>query len=181
MILALLVFVMVAGGVFGVYWLVTTLPDLRARRELDKRLRDVSVSLDPAAEASILKTADEGVLPSIDRVIAGMGVGSYLSRLIEQSGSRTSPSTIIVMTIIAASAGAFLTATFIRLPFAPLGDSAVCGVVICSASSRGVRRRPALRTAARSATFFSSRTLPGQWYVSSSAIASSETRQTGRR
>ena len=91
MILALLVFVLVAGGVFGAYWLVTTLPDIRARRELDKRLRDVSMPVDAAADASILKTAHEGVLPSIDRVISGMGVGSYLSRLIEQSGSRTSP------------------------------------------------------------------------------------------
>ena len=125
MILALLVFVLVAGGVFGAYWLVTTLPDIRARRELDKRLRDVSMPVDAAADASILKEAHEGVLPSIDRVMAGMGVGSSLSRLIEQSGSRTSPSTIIVMTIIAASAGAFLTATFIRLPFAPLGGALV--------------------------------------------------------
>jgi tight adherence protein B len=123
MILALLVFILGAGGVFGVYWLVTSLPEIQARRELDKRLRDVSMPLDPAAQESIVKQAHEGPLPSIDRAIATMGVGSSLSKLIEQSGAKTTPSTIIVMSIVGAALGAFLTATFVRLPFAPVGGA----------------------------------------------------------
>ena len=125
MILAALVFLIGAGAVFGVYWAVTSLPEIRARRELDKRLRDVSIATDPAATASVLKQADEGPLPGIDRAIATMGIGSSLSKLIEQSGSRTTPSTIVVMCIGGAALGAFLTATFVRLPFASVGGALV--------------------------------------------------------
>ena len=71
MILALMVFVLGAGGVFGVYWLVTSLPDMMARRELDQRLRDVAMPLDPAlSQESIVKQAHQGPLPSIDRAIS---------------------------------------------------------------------------------------------------------------
>ena len=123
MVLAFLVFILGAGGVFGVYWLVTSLPEIQARRELDQRLRDVSMPLDPVAQESIVKQAHEGPLPSIDRAIATMGMGSSLSKLIEQSGAKTTPSTIIVMSIVGAALGAFLVATFVRLPFAPLGGA----------------------------------------------------------
>jgi tight adherence protein B len=49
-----------------------------------------------------------------------MSVGSRLSRLIEQSGTRTTPSTIVVMMIVAGAAGAFAASMFVRIPFAPL-------------------------------------------------------------
>ena len=120
MFLALIVFVLGAGGVFGVFWLVTHLPEMKARRELDQRLRDVSMPVDSAAEASVVKKDHEGPLPSLDRVIATMGVGSTLSTLIEQSGMRTTPSTIIVMMVIGGAGAAFLTSAFVRLPFAPV-------------------------------------------------------------
>lgn len=125
MILAFLVFLVVAGGVFGVYWLLASLPEMRARRELDQRLRDVSMAADPAVSTSILKKAEEGPLPTIDRAIATMGVGTSLSKLIEQSGSRTTPSFVIMTMIGAAALGAFLTATFVRLPFASIGGALV--------------------------------------------------------
>jgi tight adherence protein B len=126
MLLALLVFLLGAGGIFGVYWAVTSLPEIRARRELEQRLRDVATPAEGgASDASILKQAHQGPLPSIDRVIATMSVGSSLSKLIEQSGVRASPSTIIVSCIVGASLGAFLCATFVRLPFASLGGALV--------------------------------------------------------
>jgi tight adherence protein B len=126
MVLALLVFLLGAGGVFGAYWAVTSLPEMMKRRELEQRLRDVASPADGgASEASILKQTHAGPLPSIDRVIATMSVGSSLSKLIEQSGVRTSPSTIIVSCVVGAALGAFLCATFVRLPFAPLGGALV--------------------------------------------------------
>jgi tight adherence protein B len=140
MIPALFVFVLGAGAVFGIYALVTYLPGMKARRELDQRLRDVSMPFDPAAEASIVKEVHQGPLPSIDRVISTMGFGSSLSKLIEQSGMRTSPSTIIVMSIILASVGAFATAAFIRLPFAPVG-AAFLGLITPMAVLRYKRTR----------------------------------------
>src|SRR5262249_30993137 len=85
----------------------------------------VSMPLDPAAQESVVKQAHEGPLPSIDRAIATMSMGSSLSKLIEQSGAKTTPSTVIVMSIVGCAMGAFLTATFVRLPFAPLGGALV--------------------------------------------------------
>src|SRR5207245_3442639 len=122
-LLVLFVFVLGAAGVFGLYWLVPSLPEIRARPELAKRLRDVSMPADPAADASVLKKAEEGPLPSLDRAISTMGVGLSLSNLIEQSGMRTTPSTIITMMIIFGAAGAFITSIFIRLPFAAFGGA----------------------------------------------------------
>ena len=125
MLLPLFVFIVSAAGVFGLYALVMYLPGHMARRDLDKRLRDVSMPFDPVSDASVLKEVHQGPLPSIDRVIATMGVGSSLAHLIDQAGVRTTPSTIIVMMIVGASIGAFLTATFVRLPFASAGGALV--------------------------------------------------------
>src|SRR5205807_8421679 len=80
-----------------------------------------SMPVDPAADASVLKEIKQGPLPSIDRALSTMGVGGWLARLIEQSGSHTTPSTIIVSMIVAGAVGAFATATFVRIPFAPIG------------------------------------------------------------
>jgi len=125
MLAALFVFLLVAGGIFGVYWAITSLPEIRARRELDKRLRDVSMPVDMASQASILKEVQQGALPSIDRVLETMSAGTSLSKLIEQSGSKTSPSTVIVTSLIAGAIGAFLVGTFVRLPFAAVGGALV--------------------------------------------------------
>ena len=125
MVPALFVFLLVAGGIFGVYWLVTSLPEIRARRELDQRLRDVSMPVDTAAQASVVKEDLQGPLPAIDRVMATMSAGSSLGVLIEQSGAKTTPSKIIVTSLFASAIGAFLVGTFVRLPFASVGGALV--------------------------------------------------------
>ena len=57
MVLALLVFVLVAGLVLGAYAAYTYLPDIFASRKLDQRLREVSMG-GPAAEIA----ADKALL-----------------------------------------------------------------------------------------------------------------------
>jgi len=125
MLAAVFVFLLVAGGIFGVYWLVTSLPEIRARRELDQRLRDVSMPLDPAESASVVKENIQGPLPAIDRALATMSAGSSLSQLIEQAGAKTTPSKIIVTSLFASAIAAFLVGTFVRLPFASVGGAFV--------------------------------------------------------
>ena len=120
MMLPLLVFLLGAGGVFGAYLLINHLPGYMARRELDKRLRDVSMPGDSTSTIdSIVKKESQGPLPSLDRVVAKMKAGTWLAELIEQSGTSTTPSAVVVMMIATGTASIFAASTFIRLPFAP--------------------------------------------------------------
>ena len=94
MLLPLLVFLFVTGSVLGVYFAMTHMPGMLAARQLDRRLREVSddvASGDPDSEDSVLKRAAGGPLPGVDRLIARTGAGLSLTRLIEQSGVRTTP------------------------------------------------------------------------------------------
>jgi tight adherence protein B len=109
MLLPLLVFVLVTGGVLGAYYAVMHMPGILAARQLDRRLREVSDDVapgDPDTDDSVLKRAANGPLPGVDKLIARTGAGSWLARLIEQSGVRTTPSTIVVMSLVAAVAAA---------------------------------------------------------------------------
>ena len=105
MLLPLLVFLFVTGSVLGVYFAMTHMPGMLAARQLDRRLREVSddvASGDPDSEDSVLKRAAGGPLPGVDRLIARTGAGLSLTRLIEQSGVRTTPSAIVLTSVIAA-------------------------------------------------------------------------------
>ena len=53
MLLPLFVFIVSAAGVFGLYALVMYLPGHMARRDLDKRLRDVSMPFDPVRPRTV--------------------------------------------------------------------------------------------------------------------------------
>jgi tight adherence protein B len=121
MLLALLVFVLGAGAVFGAYAALTSLPGFLASRQLDRRLHDVSMPVgpDPASDETILKHSKTGPLPGLEQFVARTSVGPRLSRLIEQSGVRTTPSAMIVIALSIAAVAAFL-ATFAQLPFVPV-------------------------------------------------------------
>jgi tight adherence protein B len=84
---------------------MTHLPGMLAARQLDRRLREVSDDVapgDPDAEDSVVKRAAGGPLPGVDRLIARTGAGLSLSLLIEQSGVRTTPSAIVLTSLLAA-------------------------------------------------------------------------------
>jgi tight adherence protein B len=121
MMLAVLVFLFVAGGVFAAYFATTHLPGMLAARKLDQRLREVSSDpkdLDPAADSSIVKREKAGPLPGIDKLVAGTSAGTWLTRLIEQSGVRTTPGTIVLSSLLLAVGGTFLASLFIHQPLA---------------------------------------------------------------
>ncbi|MCC7416572.1 MAG: type II secretion system F family protein [Acidobacteria bacterium] len=100
MVPALVVFVLVAGLVVGVYAAAVRLPGALAGRRLDRRLQEIAsgaadVEAAPA-ENTIVRRVAEGPLPGVDRLMARTRAGAWLGRLTLQAGSRTTPSAVIV-------------------------------------------------------------------------------------
>jgi tight adherence protein B len=131
MLLALLVFVVVAGSIIGGYFAVTLLPGVFAARALDRRLRDVSTD-DPEPDAktgdeSVLKHKLEGPIPGMDRLVSGTGFGKRMTRLIEQSGVRTTPSAMALICIVSAACCGLITFLFVPQRFAPLAAACLGG------------------------------------------------------
>jgi len=90
MLIPLLIFILVAGGIVGAYAAATNLPSLLAARKLDRRLREVANPFGTDAEAdseeSIIKRVEAGALPGVDKLVARTSAGTSLKLLISQSG-----------------------------------------------------------------------------------------------
>lgn len=132
MLLPVAVFVLVVGAIMGVYAVAAYVPGLLAARRLDRRLRDVSmeaVAADPkATDDTVVKHALEGPLPSLDRLMARSGAGSRLARLIDQSGARTTPSAVAIMSLVASVAAGVAAAWLVPQPLAPPLGALAAGV-----------------------------------------------------
>ncbi len=117
MLAAIYVFVLGAGAVVGVYLLVTKLPGILAQRKLDARLAEVT-STPEAAEAdavAVVREQDKGLMPGLDRMVAGTNHGSSLARWIEQSGVHLSISGLLMVALVSALIAGFIFATAIRM------------------------------------------------------------------
>ena len=123
MLLSLAVFIVATGAIMGAYVAFTDLPAVLAARRLDRRLRDVSfgpADADPkAADETVMKLSVEGPLPGIDRLLSRSGAGASLARLIAQSGARTSPSAVLIISAVVAAAVGLAVWLFVPQPFAP--------------------------------------------------------------
>ena len=121
MFVPLVVFVLVVGTVLGGYFAITALPGFMAGRQLDRRLRDVSapIEAEAAADSTIVKRSAAGPLPSLDRAVSKTSAGSWLNRLIEQSGTRTTVSAVLVMSVVGGVAAFFVAAMAVRVPLLP--------------------------------------------------------------
>ncbi len=132
MMLPLLIFIVVAGSIVGGYYAIAYLPGYFAAKQLDRRLRDVSfddAAVDPkATDDTVLKHARAGPLPGMDRIVSATGIGKGLARLIEQSGVRTTPSAIVLISVLAAGLFCFLAFVVVPLPFAPIAGALIGGV-----------------------------------------------------
>jgi tight adherence protein B len=127
MLVPLLVFVLGVGLVLGVYAGVTKLPGLLAAQRLERRLRDVA-PLEADAELTVVKQSAKGPLPKFDRLMSRSRAGSWASRLIEQSGVKTTPSAMALVVLVAAAGGALIAIFAVRWAFAPLLGALVGGV-----------------------------------------------------
>ena len=106
---------LVLGGYLAAMWLSATIEG----RKLARRLREVGESPD-VQDAALVMDRPAGPLPQLDGLVRRTAAGSRLARLIEQSGIRTTPSAMLVMSLISAAMAAVIAALFVRLPLAPL-------------------------------------------------------------
>ena len=123
MFLPIAVFVLVAGAILGGYAALAYVPGMLAARRLDRRLHDVATDTTFADskpdDDTVLKHALKGPLPALDRLLSRSGPGSRLARLIDQSGVRTTPSGIALISLVAAAAAAGVAALLAPQPYAP--------------------------------------------------------------
>jgi tight adherence protein B len=119
MFLVVFVFILGVGAVLGAYAAVTYLPGMLDARRLERRLKDVSTSPDVDEDLGVVRRLKQGPLPALDRLVSGMRAGSWLAALIEQSGVRTTPSALVIMTLAAAAAAGFAGAIIVHQWFAP--------------------------------------------------------------
>ena len=124
---AFLMFLVGAGLVAGGYYAFTTVPGLLTRRRLDRRLHDVAMPAGiEATDSTILKHSTLGPLPALERLAAKTRAGMGLAKLIEQSGVKTTPSTMIVVMLASAGIVGFL-ASLTNAPFVWLAGAVVGG------------------------------------------------------
>jgi tight adherence protein B len=142
MLLAILVFIVVVGGIVGVYYAVSTLPGTVKQRQLEKRLREVS---SPATQEtntkSILLNAQSDAL--FDRMAQGTRGGAFLTNLIEQSGVKTTPGTVILGSVLCGVILAAVAMLFVR-QFWAAPIAAVIGMALPTfvlTRKRGMRLR----------------------------------------
>jgi tight adherence protein B len=118
MLAAVVVFIVVTGAVIGAYLGLSNLPAWLAARRLNRRLREVSrPSGDDVlglGESTLVTEQKRGPLPALDKALGG--ANSSLAALIEQSGVRTTPSAIMLTTVVAAIVSGFICMLFIKQP-----------------------------------------------------------------
>jgi len=141
MLLALLVFILVAGAIVGGYYAYTTLPERLANKRLQERLQGLSTSPKGSEDDSVLAKMKEGPLPMVDRLMSASGGGMWLSRLIQQSGVRTTPSAVVIMTVVMAAGAAMLANIFTQQAiFMPVAAAIFGSVPILFLMNRRTRR-----------------------------------------
>ncbi len=122
MFLPVLAFILVVGVIVGGYAAVTYLPGMMASRQLERRLQEVSRgAFGPApteAERTVVKRESHGPMPGVDRIVTGTRAGSWLARLIQQAGSKATPSAIILTAVGCAAVAGGLTLLLVRQQFA---------------------------------------------------------------
>ncbi len=112
---AILVFLVVVGLSVGGFYAATMLPGVLEQRRVAKRLIDVAAPAEPdGPEPSVVRQLQSGPFPALDRALAQSPAGGWLVRLIEQSGTRSTPSGVVALSVLAAMAGAIVAMTASR-------------------------------------------------------------------
>ena len=124
LILVVIAFLIGFFLVFGSYFGVTKVPGMVLQRKLDQRLQEIStpedVSSADATDQTLRKTLAAGMLPAIDKMVSGTSRGTKLSAWLEQTGVKTSISTVLLIAVGLAVFFGFVGWTLIRLPIAGL-------------------------------------------------------------
>ena len=114
----LLMFMIGAGTVVGIYFGIAKLPGILAQRKLTNRLDEVIRPLDgdrPEQAAGLVKTKEEGPLPFLDRMVSGTAKGSALSMWVDQSGVKISVSGLLLIALALGGVFAFVFGAAMRM------------------------------------------------------------------
>jgi tight adherence protein B len=115
MLPALVVFILGFSAVVGVYAAIVYLPGYLAQRRLNQRLIDVATPIDtPTEETSIVKQATAGPLPALERLVGRTSAAGWLKQLIEQSGLKTTPGSIVLTALVLALGTGIVVDLFFR-------------------------------------------------------------------
>lgn len=121
LLMALGVFVVGAVLIFGAYLLLAGMPQWMVQRKIQQRMDDVGLAFKPeAVEATLVKGQIRGVLPALDQLTQGTAAGSWLARLIDQSGAKVGVSTVLLAALGLSVASAFAMVAVLREPVAML-------------------------------------------------------------
>lgn len=118
-LIALGVFIFAAGLVVALYYGASSLPAMLVQRRVQARMDDVARHLQPedGQPFDLVKRQSDGALPAIDRVVAGTGAGNWIARLLDQAGSKTGVSTVLLIAAGLGLAVGFGAAVLLHNPF----------------------------------------------------------------
>ena len=139
MLIAFIAFLLVTAIVAGLGFGALRLPGALADRRMERRLREIAPREGGDSRTSFIRDRKAGPLPALDKALGASG--SSLSRLVEQSGVATTPSTIVLASIGLAVLLAFFALIFVRQPFSWL----VGGVVGSMLPTLFLKRRRSTR------------------------------------
>ena len=113
LLIALLVFALVAGSIVGVCFLAMGTPGARLRRRVQDRLQQIGLAgaggQDQTEAGDLVKTRPAGPLPTVDRVAGRTWRGFKVERWIQQSGAKMSISAVLLTSFGSGSGIALLT------------------------------------------------------------------------
>jgi tight adherence protein B len=145
MLMVVVMFVVGVGLVLGANFLLTKLPAILEQRRLNQRLMDVAGTPEPVqqgTEESLVMRDVSGPLPAVDRLVSSTQAGTWLTKLIQQAGVRTTPSAIAVSSIVLGAVFALAARMFAAgIPFLPflvflVGASVPVSVLLYKRSAR---------------------------------------------
>jgi tight adherence protein B len=112
--LVILAFVVGVGATLALAQGASKVPEMLERKKLDARLQELTTPQEKEQDLAqtLFKRDKEGPLPMLDRAIGGTARGSALRAWIEQSGTKASPSAILLMAAFAGILVAFIVALF---------------------------------------------------------------------
>jgi tight adherence protein B len=123
LVAVVIAFVVGVGLVLGGAHVAGRVPTMMMRRKLDARLAEIAVDDKPDSEPAkkLLKTLNQGPLPAIDRAFGQTARGHALAGWIEQSGTKASLSTVLLIAIVCGLMVGFIAAIFLRDVFSLIG------------------------------------------------------------
>jgi tight adherence protein B len=122
-ILMLIAFMIGASLVLGTYFGAMKMPGMMLQRKVDARLQEISSPEPDPVEGgdtnqSLLKSAKAGMLPVLDKFVGGTTKGSAISRWIEQSGVKTTVSTVLFAAVVLGLVFGFAGLMLVKHPLA---------------------------------------------------------------